>query len=241
MSRIIVALDTDNYDKAITLAESLKGLDVLCKVGKELFTAVGPVIIRTLTEMGIDVFLDLKYHDIPNTVGKAVKAACAHGVKMLNVHASGGRAMLKFASESADEAGEARPLVLGVTVLTSLDTHSLKNDLGCINTVDEQGEDLAVLCHDEGLDGVVCSPQEVALIREGWPEAVIVTPGIRPEWSVKKDDQKRITTPADAVRGGSDYLVIGRPITGADDPLKAVLRIATEIETAKTESVAQGD
>jgi orotidine-5'-phosphate decarboxylase len=232
--RILVALDVSAGREALALAESLGGVVGGFKIGSQLFTAEGPAIVRALVERGQRVFLDLKYHDIPTTVAGAVGAATALGVWMLNVHASGGPAMLTAARRAADEAaaarGQAPPLVIGVTVLTSLDRRALA-DVGVPAAPIDQVVRLAELSRAAGLDGVVASPQEVAAIRRACGESfVIVTPGIRGGAAASgPDDQQRTLTPAGAIEAGSSLLVIGRPITGAGDPRAAATRMAEEI------------
>lgn len=233
--RIYVALDTPDIDKAVAWAGDLKGLVGGMKVGKEFFTAQGPAGVRRIAEVGMPVFLDLKFHDIPNTVAGAVRAAIPLELKILNVHASGGRTMMETAMNTAtDEAaklGVARPLVLAVTVLTSMDQSDLA-EIGIDAAPIDQVKRLARLTQDSGLDGVVCSAAEIEALRaECGPDFKLLTPGIRPAWSVA-GDQKRVVTPADAVKRGSDFLVIGRPITGADDPADAARRIADELAGA---------
>ena len=226
--RIFVALDTTDLDKALALAEGLQGLVGGVKLGKGFFTAQGPAGVNAVSALGLPVFLDLKFHDIPATVTRAVGAALAMKPVMLNVHASGGEAMMRAAADAADLAGDQRPLVIAVTVLTSLWSGDLMAT-GIGDTMEDQVLRLAALAENCGLDGVVCSPREVAALRrERGPDFKLVVPGIRPSWA-DRDDQKRVETPADAIAAGADYLVIGRPITGADDPADAAKRIADEI------------
>jgi orotidine-5'-phosphate decarboxylase len=247
LDRILIALDTETAAEALALAETLRGTVGGFKVGHQLFTAAGPDVVRTLVARGDRVFLDLKYHDIPNTVAGAVQSAAGLGVWMMNVHASGGGAMLRAARTAADRAAERtgrRPLLIAVTVLTSLDADALTS-VGVNRTPLDQATRLAVLARDHGCDGVVASPQETTAIRNACGhDFVIVTPGIRggsattvdgkpgPSPSgARPDDQVRTMTPADAIRAGSSYLVIGRPITGASDPRDAARRIADELAT----------
>lgn len=205
------------------------------KVGKELFTASGPALVGELVERGFGVFLDLKYHDIPATVAAACRAAADLGVWMVNVHAGGGRRMLEAAAEAVQGA-DRRPLLTAVTVLTSLSVEEFA-ELGYQRDIDEQVTALADLSRDCGLDGVVCSAREAASLRGRFgPSFRLVTPGIRPAGS-DAGDQRRVMTPADAVRAGVDYMVIGRPITRAADPLAALGAIEHEIETAVEEAV----
>ncbi len=197
------------------------------KVGKELFTSAGPKIVERFVGMGFDVFLDLKFHDIPNTVAKACAEAAKLGVWMVNVHASGGRSMMIAAREAIDQC-ENKPLLIGVTVLTSLSAIELQ-EVGVQGTPEEAVERLAKLAQSTGLDGVVCSPLETAKLRKSCGDGfLLVTPGVRPKGSAQ-DDQTRILTPEDAINNGSDYLVIGRPITQADDPAAALNVISTAL------------
>jgi orotidine-5'-phosphate decarboxylase len=230
VNRILVALDTPTAEDALALADRVRGAVGGLKIGSQLFTAAGPEIVRTLVGRGDKVFLDLKFHDIPNTVAGAVRAAGDLGVWMVNVHASGGRAMLDAARKAADSAAH-RPLVIAVTVLTSLDGASLAS-VGVGDTPLDQVLRLAKLTKDAGLDGVVASPQETAAIRgESGDAFLIVTPGIRGRSATATpDDQRRTMTPVEASRAGSSYLVIGRPITAAADPAAAAGRIAAELE-----------
>lgn len=226
--KIFVALDTPDLDQALALGRVLAGHVGAVKVGKEFFTALGPDGVRAVADLGMPVFLDLKFHDIPATVAGAVRAALALGPFMLNVHAMGGAAMLRAAVDAAGD-GPDRPMVLAVTVLTSLGDDDLIAT-GVAGSSLDQVLRLARLAKDQGLDGVVCSAREVvALRKECGPDFKLVVPGIRPAWAAA-DDQKRVVTPADAVALGADYLVIGRPITGADDPADAAKRIAEELD-----------
>ena len=224
---IIVALDYAKAAQALALAERLDPAACRLKVGKELFTAAGPQLVETLIARGFDVFLDLKFHDIPNTVAKACEAAARLGVWMLNVHASGGLAMMQAAREGVARS-DRNPLLIAVTVLTSMDQTALKQ-VGVATSVQGQVLHLAGLTKEAGLDGVVCSAQEAVLLRSALgPDFCLVTPGIRPA-SASLDDQSRVVTPADAMRNGAHYLVIGRPITGAADPLAALEAITREL------------
>lgn len=229
--RIIIALDVQTKEEGIALVSKLKGARTF-KVGLELFTAEGPALFKKLKAMRKDVFLDLKLHDIPNTVAGAVRSAFRHGVQMMTIHTSGGREMMAKAAETArqisGELNRPKPVLLGVTVLTSLKDSELA-EVGVTGDVASQVLRLAGLAKAAGLDGVVCSPQEIeALRKEFGRELVIVTPGIRPHWAAAQD-QKRILTPAEAVAKGADFLVIGRPITGAASPEEAFLRIVEEL------------
>lgn len=227
MERILVALDVPDEGTALRLADALRGAVGGFKIGSQLFTAAGPGLVRTLVARGDRVFLDLKYHDIPNTVAGAVAAAADLGVWMVNVHASGGSAMLRAAREAVDRA-PVRPLLIAVTVLTSLDATSLAA-VGVDTAPLDQVLRLAELARAEGLDGVVASALETPAIRRTCgPGFVIVTPGIR-EVSSARDDQQRTLSAAEAVQAGSSYLVIGRPITGAPHPRKAAETIAGQI------------
>ena len=234
MNRILVALDVATASQALALADELRGAVGGFKIGNQLFTSAGPSIVRSLVERGDRVFLDLKFHDIPNTVAGAVSAATELGVWMVNVHASGGRAMLAAARDAAAATaaarGTTRPLVIAVTVLTSLDTHALV-EVGVGAPAAEQVVTLAKLAQAAGLDGVVASPQEVTVIRAACgPTFAIVTPGIRGGTAAAgPDDQQRTASPANAIAAGSSYLVVGRPITAAPRPREAALAIAGEI------------
>lgn len=219
-SPVIVALDFPVGERALLLADQLDPQACRLKIGKELFTTAGPGLVDALHQRGFDVFLDLKFHDIPNTVGAAVRAAAELGVWMVNVHASGGRRMLEAAAESAGRGGH-RPLLIGVTMLTSLDAQDY-SELGFSRSLEDQVLYLAQLCAQCGLDGVVSSAREARAVREQRGEDfVLVTPGIRPRGSAA-DDQRRVVTPAEALAQGSTYLVVGRPITAAPDPAEAL-------------------
>lgn len=225
--RVIVALDYPDAAPALALASRLDPELCRVKVGKELYTAAGPALIGKLRESGFEVFLDLKYHDIPNTVAAACAAAANLGVWMINVHALGGRAMMA-AARAALERRAARPRLVAVTVLTSLNGPDLK-DIGLAGEPREAVSRLARLAQDSGMDGVVCSAQEAPVLRglcgDGF---TLVTPGVRPK-TAAKDDQERVATPSQAIAGGADYLVIGRPVTRAPDPLAALRAILDEI------------
>jgi|TARA_B100000959_G_scaffold258211_1_gene292913 orotidine-5'-phosphate decarboxylase len=220
---IIAALDVPDAEAALNLARQLAPTVGVFKIGKELFVSAGPDIVRAIREEGGAVFLDLKFHDIPNTVARAVAAAARLDVTMLTIHTSGGRDMM-VAAESAAQEMDNPPLVLGVTVLTSMDGNDL-SEIGLAEDPAAQVNRLAQLAAEAGLRGLVCSPREISTLRKVLPREVqLVTPGIRPKGS-DADDQKRTLTPAEAIAAGADWLVIGRPITAAKDPRAA----ATEI------------
>lgn len=228
ISPLIVALDYANERDALLLADQLDPAACRVKVGKELFTACGPAIVERLQERGFDVFLDLKFHDIPQTVAKACRAAARLGVWMLNVHASGGSTMLRAAREAVnDAAGTQRTLLVAVTVLTSMNDAALR-EVGVNSSVQDQVGRLATLAAECALDGIVCSALEASRLREAMPEFLRVTPGIRPA-QYAEDDQRRIMTPAAALAAGSDFLVVGRPITAAEDPAQALSQILSEL------------
>jgi orotidine-5'-phosphate decarboxylase len=241
MNPILVALDVESAARAVALADALRGSVGGFKIGKQLFTAEGPAMVRELAGKGDRVFLDLKFHDIPNTVAGAMQSAVATGAWMMNVHASGGVAMMKAAAEAATKAAAAlnrpRPLVIAVTVLTSMTDHAL-TEIGIARSMLGQVVHLAQLAKEAGLDGVVASPQEVTAIRSACgPDFQIVTPGIRPlrQGSGQaadlqgKDDQARTLTPAEAMAAGASFLVIGRPITAAANPREAAEKIAATL------------
>jgi orotidine-5'-phosphate decarboxylase len=230
--RVLVALDVESLEAAATLLDRLRGVVTGCKIGSQLFTAAGPAAVELARKRDFRVFLDLKFHDIPNTVAGAVREATRLGVFMVNVHASGGVAMLRAAAQSATTAATefriARPLVLGVTVLTSLDRRALEVEVGVTGTVERYVLHLAERAREAGLDGCVASPMEVRLLRRAiGAEWVIVTPGVRPVTA--NDDQARVATPAAALADGADYLVVGRPITQAPDPAAAAAAIVSEL------------
>ncbi len=231
--KIILALDVDDRGSAIGLAERFRDHIDIFKVGSELFTAVGPKIIKDINGLGKKVFLDLKFHDIPNTAAKGVKAAAEHGVHIMNVHASGGVAMMKKAAETLDEVsrekGIERPKLIAVTVLTSIDQTMLQREMGVEKAVKAQVTHLAQLTKESGLDGVVASPHETEMIRSVCgDDFMIITPGIRPSWA-DIDDQKRTMTPAEALSKGADYLVMGRAIVSQPDPVEALMRVEEEL------------
>jgi len=225
--KIIVALDYPSDAPALSLADRLQPTLCRLKVGKELFTAAGPALVDQLLQRGFEVFLDLKFHDIPNTAAQACKAAAGLGVWMINVHALGGRKMLEAVRQAVDNC-EHKPKLIAVTMLTSLGQKDL-SDIGINASPAEMVLRLATVARESGLDGVVCSAQEAAQLRKEFGnEFCLVTPGIRPAQS-GQDDQARLMTPLAAMQAGSSYLVIGRPITQAADPLQALLGINEEI------------
>lgn len=228
-SPIVVALDFEQKAAALDLVSQLDPALCRLKVGKEMFTHFGPSFITELQQRKFEIFLDLKFHDIPNTVAKAVQAAADLGVWMVNVHASGGSRMMHAAREALLTFGDEKPLLIAVTVLTSMEQADL-TELGIQLTPAEQVLKLAGLTATAGLDGVVCSAQEAALLKQQFGQHFcLVTPGIRPAFATT-DDQKRVMTPSEALAVGVDYLVIGRPITKAADPLAALQAIAKEIQ-----------
>ena len=216
-AKVVVALDFDNKDDALAFVNKIQPNDCRLKVGKEMFTYFGPEFVKELTNRGFDVFLDLKFHDIPNTVAKAVTAAAELGVWMVNVHASGGSEMMIKAKQALEKYGDNAPLLIAVTVLTSMGEEDLLG-LGITKSPAEQVMSLAKLTKEAGLDGVVCSAWEAQSLKASLGEDFkLITPGIRPVGSTS-DDQKRIMTPEQAISVGVDYLVIGRPITKAENP-----------------------
>jgi len=228
-SRVIVALDYADAQAALALVDRLEPGSCRLKVGKELFTRSGPALVEQLCAKDFDVFLDLKFHDIPNTVANACHAAADLGVWMLNVHALGGARMLAAAREGVARAARA-PLLVAVTILTSMDESDLAG-IGLAGTPEDNVLRLAALAAQSGLDGVVCSSREAHVLRERHgTDFRLVTPGIRPAGS-EAGDQRRVMTPVDAVRNGSDYLVIGRPVTQADDPAGVLRTINSELSS----------
>lgn len=231
--RLIIALDVETLGQAEALMDGLDGLVSRYKIGSQLFTAAGPAAVEAVHKRGAEVFLDLKFHDIPNTVAGAAREAARAGVFMFNVHASGGRAMMRAAAEAATAAaGELRvrrPLVIAVTVLTSLDRAALLGELGVASSVEGHVLRLCDLAREAGLDGNVASPQEIAPIRNALGrDWVIVTPGVRPAGAAL-GDQSRVATPRAAARAGAHYLVVGRPVTAAPDPARAAEAILAEM------------
>lgn len=232
--RIILALDVDTEKEALALVETLYDRVGAFKVGMQLFNSVGPGIVQKINQLGGRVFVDLKFHDIPNTAAAAGRVMTRLDAFMYNVHIAGGREMMtavvKNTAEEASRLGVNPPAVLGVTVLTSISSTQLREEMKVDKKVEELVVEWAVMAQECGLSGVVASPQETALIREACgPDFLIVTPGIRPAWSAA-GDQKRITTPREALDKGADYMVIGRPIRQAADPREAAARIIEELE-----------
>ena len=224
---IIVALDFPSRDAALVLAGQLDPALCRVKVGKELFTRCGPSIVEALQARGFDVFLDMKFHDIPNTTAMAVKAAAEMGVWMVNVHCSGGLRMMAACRETLDSLNGPKPLLIGVTVLTSMEREDLLG-LGLDIEPQDQVLRLAGLAAQAGLDGLVCSALEAPALKTAQPHLQLVTPGIRPAGSAQ-DDQRRILTPRQALDAGSDYLVVGRPISQAADPAQALAAVLAEL------------
>jgi orotidine-5'-phosphate decarboxylase len=233
--RIVLALDVDTTKEALALVNKLAGYVGVFKIGMQLFNSAGPSIVHQVHDMGGKVFVDLKLHDIPNTVGAASKVLTRLNSYMFNVHAAGGRAMMRQAAQDsrneAQKLGINAPIILAVTVLTSISARELAEEMYVTGMkVEELVVKWALMAQESGLGGVVCSPQEIAPIRQACgPDFKIVTPGIRPLWSAA-NDQKRITTPRQALDQGADYMVIGRPIAQADDPCAAAQKIIDELE-----------
>ncbi len=234
--RIIVALDLDSEEKAIALVNQLRGKVGMFKIGSQLFTACGPSLVKKIISQGEKVFLDLKFHDIPNTVSSAAVEAARMGVSMLNLHAVGGLEMMRKTVTDINQyckiEGKKKPTILAVTILTSIN-QAMLDSLGFRVAISEQVIKLAQLAKQARCNGVVCSAHEVLLLRQNLgQDFILVTPGIRPSWSAT-NDQKRINTPAEALAKGADYLVIGRPITKAENPIEAVAKIITEIKDSQ--------
>lgn len=225
--RLIVALDFPDAPTALGFVDQLTPHSCRVKVGKELFTREGPAVVDALIQRGFDVFLDLKFHDIPNTTAQAVKAAAELGVWMVNVHASGGRRMMETSREALEKVNGKKPLLIAVTVLTSMDKNDLV-EIGCNDSPLDQVMRLSHLARESGLDGVVCSAHEASYLRKLFADFVLVTPGIRP-LGANITDQKRVVTPEQAIALGSDYLVIGRPITGSENPMSIIVSIQKSI------------
>lgn len=225
-SKIIVALDFGSLSETEDFLKKVKGQNCRVKVGKELFTNEGPNVIKLIQQYGFEIFLDLKFHDIPNTVSRAIKASCNLGVWMVNVHASGGKQMLLAAREAVDSSSN-KPILIAVTILTSYDKYSFQ-ELGFKNNLLDQIAYLATLSENSGMDGIVCSANDIpsikALVKEKFQ---FITPGVR--LANSNDDQKRVTTPEDAIKQGSNYLVIGRPITSSEDPAALIEKINQKI------------
>ena len=233
---LIIALDFPDAAEALELADRLDPGLCRVKVGKELFTRAGPAVVEALVGRGFQVFLDLKYHDIPNTVAGACRAAAELGVWMVNVHALGGRRMMSAAREAVEQSGPDRPLLVAVTVLTSMADEELA-EVGLRGGAKENVMRLATLAREAGLDGVVCSPREAGLIRDRvGTDFLRVTPGVRPA-GADRGDQRRTLTPAEALASGADFLVVGRPVTAAPDPSAALTTLVTEIEGASTQGL----
>lgn len=230
--RVIVALDTPRLEDAKKLLAELQGVITFYKIGLELFSAHGWKAIELVRRSGGRIFLDLKLHDIPTTVAKTATVICEHEIDMFNVHALGGFEMMKKTAETVNDCvkvGKKKPMILAVTILTSHTEEDLSRDLGIQKGLNEEVASLARLAHKAGLDGVVCSPQEIALVRQELPkDFTLVTPGVRPLES-DKNDQKRTLTPKEALQAGADYLVIGRPITAASDPRAQALVILSSL------------
>jgi orotidine-5'-phosphate decarboxylase len=240
-NKLIVALDVDNARKARELVSALRGVAGMFKIGMQLFTAAGPALVREIISSGERVFLDLKYHDIPNTVALAGVEATRLGVSIFNIHAAGGSEMMLRTTESVSECaaaeGLSRPLVIAVTILTSANEHAVA-EVGFGSAPAELVPRLALLAEVNGMDGVVASPLEVSIIRSivKRPDFVVVTPGVRPA-GADLFDQKRVTTPRDAIRAGADYVVVGRPILEAPDPAQTAQQILDELQLSEANSV----
>ncbi|OPZ73829.1 MAG: Orotidine 5'-phosphate decarboxylase [Firmicutes bacterium ADurb.Bin456] len=230
---LIIALDVDTLEEAEILTNKLSAYVGAFKVGLQLYNSVGPEVLKKLKRKGVPVFVDLKLHDIPNTVAAAAKVLTRYGASILNVHAAGGSAMMRAAAEAvraeAARSGTGRPLVTAVTVLTSIDQEVFNNEMGIPGSLQKQVTAWALLAKTCGLDGVVASPGEITAIREACgQDFVIITPGVRPVWSMA-NDQKRTMTPAEAAKLGATYLVVGRPVTASPDPVKAIQEVLKEI------------
>jgi orotidine-5'-phosphate decarboxylase len=226
--RVVTVLDVSSREEALRLANDLADVSGMFKVGSQLFMAEGPAIVRDLVGIGAKVFLDLKFHDIPNTVSRAVLEAAALGVSMMTIHASGGRAMMESVAKALKQFGSAEPLVVAVTVLTSLETAGLK-ETGVDRSVEDQVRLLALLTQDCGMSGVVCSPQEIQMLRKAVQrDFKLVTPGIRmPDQPIH--DQNRVATPREAINSGADYIVVGRAVTADSNPRAAMERLLASL------------
>lgn len=230
--KLIVALDVDTKEKAVFLVKKLREDVGIFKIGSELFTSCGPDVIKEVKSNGCEVFLDLKFHDIPNTVARSAIAAVRSGALIFNVHALGGADMMKKAAEAVAKEARAlkieKPKIIAVTVLTSMDENNLKK-IGIDDNMENQVLRLAKLARESGMDGVVASPSETGLIRKSiGKDFLIVTPGVRPSWAAV-NDQKRIAAPKEAIENGADFIVVGRPITEAADPVSAAKKVLEEI------------
>ena len=245
MDKLIIALDVDTPAQALSLVKELAGVAGMFKVGSTLFTVAGPQIVKHIINSGSKVFLDLKFHDIPHQVAGAARSVTQLGVSLFTLHASGGTEMMRAAvdavAETAEREGTTRPAVLAVSVLTSIDANTL-TQIGVNSTPEESVLRLVKLAEGAGVDGVVASPQEAATIRNAVtkPEFLIVTPGIRPADTSSGDDQRRVSTPALALAAGADYLVVGRPITAAPDPVVAARQIAAEMMSQRSGTAKKG-
>lgn len=238
--KLIIALDVETSSQALGLVKQLHGVAGMFKVGSQLFTSAGPQIVRDILGHDSKIFLDLKFHDIPHQVAGAARSAAELGVSLFTIHASGGSEMMQRAVEAVNEVaakGGVRSKILAISVLTSID-EAILSQIGVTSTPEESVLRLVKLAEAAGVDGVVASPQEIESIRRtaSSPHFLIVTPGIRPSIN-EKGDQKRVATPAAAIAAGASYLVVGRPITGAADPLAAAHRIVAEMEEASTQSI----
>lgn len=230
--RLIVALDVQTIDEAKHLIDQLRDVVGMFKIGSQLFTMAGPSLVEKIVNDGNKVFLDLKFHDIPHQVLGAARSAAELGVSLFTIHASGGREMMQRAMDGVKSANNSQARVIAVSVLTSMDAASL-NSIGVHDSPSVAVERLVKLAQESGVDGMVSSPQEAEVIRSiSGPGFLLVTPGIRPSGLSTSDDQKRVATPADALKSGADYLVVGRPITGADDPTSAAQLIVDEMANA---------
>jgi orotidine-5'-phosphate decarboxylase len=245
LDKLIVALDVDTPAQALSLVQELRGVAGMFKVGSQLFTLAGPQIVKDIIDSGAKVFLDLKFHDIPHQVAGAARSATELGVSLFTLHASGGTEMMRRAveavAETAERAGTTRPAVLAVSVLTSIDAETLRQ-VGVNSTMEESVLRLVKLAEQAGVDGAVASPREAAQIRGAVanPGFLIVTPGIRPTENNGTDDQRRVATPAAALAAGANYLVVGRPITAAADPVAAARQIIAEMMSERSGTAKTG-